>query len=458
MLTKKIEELREEIIGSTQEILKIKSVEGEPKENMPCGEEINKALLYALKLSEDLGFKTKNLDGYVGYAEYGEGEDYIAVLGHLDLVPEGEGWMYDPYAAEIHDGKLYGRGTADDKGPIIAALYGLKAIKDLGLKMSRRVRIIFGTSEETGGPDIEYYLKHEKPPVLGFTPDAEYPIIFAEKGIVRFTLDKKLNANSNIKVKYVKAGDRVNIVPDYCEALIEGMEFSAVEEKLNSFKTAETKVEIEKVDEGIKVKGFGTSAHGSTPEIGHNAIMELVKFLNYLNVGGDMGELFSFLDKSIGLEVNGESFGVGFEDKPSGKLSFNVGIINITETEAKVRVDIRYPVTLDKNDVISNLEKKAKEIDGTVGDIQQQDPLYFSKDHELIVKLQKVYTEQTGKEATLLAIGGGTYAKEMPNIVAFGPTFPGEPDVIHQPNEFIKVEDLILNAKIYGNAIYELAK
>ena len=148
-INEKIDELKEQLIISTQEIVKIKSIEEVAKEGMPYGEGISKALDKALEISKNLGFKTFNLDGYVGYAEYGDEEEYVAVLGHLDVVPEGNGWIYPPYGAEIHDGKMYGRGTMDDKAPIMAALYGLKAVKDLNLSLSKRLNYI-ATNEETG--------------------------------------------------------------------------------------------------------------------------------------------------------------------------------------------------------------------------------------------------------------------------------------------------------------------
>lgn len=192
-INKIIEELKDDLIDSTAELVKIKSIEDEAKEGKPYGEGVASALEKALEISEKLGFETVNVDGYVGYAEYGEGDEYVGVLGHLDLVPEGDGWKYPPYGAEIHDGKMYGRGTTDDKGPIMAALYGLKAIKESKLPLSKKVRILFGTNEETGSKEIEHYLEKEKPPVLGFTPDAEYPIIYAEKGITIFDVVKIRN-------------------------------------------------------------------------------------------------------------------------------------------------------------------------------------------------------------------------------------------------------------------------
>ena len=234
MLDKKVEELRDEFLNSLVEILKINSVEGKKLPGMPFGEGPNEALEKALEICDDLGFTTVNLDGYVGYAEYGTGEDYVAVLGHLDVVPEGDGWIYPPYGAEIHDGKLYARGVMDDKGPIFAALYGLKAIKDLGLSLSKRVRIIFGTNEESGSHDMPYYVEREKQPVAGFTPDGMFPIINGEKetGLTAFWLDEGvdtgriidraaylLNPSFNFGQTYRNLAE--GLTPNFCMLVIE---------------------------------------------------------------------------------------------------------------------------------------------------------------------------------------------------------------------------------------------
>lgn len=461
-LNERIEELREEIIKSTQDLVKIKSVEEEAKEGKPFGEGVAKTLDRALEISSELGFKTVNMDGYVGYAEYGEGEDYVAVLAHLDVVPEGDGWIHPPYGAEIHDGKMYGRGTMDDKGPIMSALYGLKAIKDLKLPLSKKVRIIFGTDEETGSEDIAYYLQREKAPIAGFTPDAEYPIIYAEKGLTVFDIVKDLNnrENSDVRIKYVKGGTRANVVPDYCEAAIEAKNASEIIKLAESFAISsgyDIKAEIK--DDLVIVKSVGVSAHGSVPEIGKNAIMQMFKLLGGLSLGdNDTAAFIKFLNTYIGMEVNGESFGIGLEDKESGKLTFNVGTVDMNENKVTMALNLRYPVTFKFEDMINPFNEKIEKAGIRVENMDHDEPLYFPADHFLIKTLQKVYKEQTGNEATLLAIGGGTYAKAMPNTVAFGPLFPGEEDPIHQPNEYIKVEDLILNAKIYAKAIYELAK
>ena len=461
-LNKRIDELREDLIKSTQEVLRIKSVEDVAVPGKPYGEGVNKALEAALNIAKKLGFKTVNLDGYIGYAEVGEGEEYIGVLGHLDVVPEGEGWLYPPYAAEIHDGKIYARGSLDDKGPIMASLYGLKAVVDSGLSISKKVRVIFGTNEETGSGEIEHYLKKEKPPILGFTPDAEYPMIFAEKGITIFNLVKDLDVkpSKGINIKSIKGGLKANMVPEYCEAILETEDGDAIISDAAAFaERTGFDVRAEVVDNLVVIKSFGVAAHGSLPQLGKNAIMQLFAFLENLELGkSDIAEFISFFNKNVGMEVYGKSFGIGLKDEESGKLSFNAGVIDMNEDKVTFILNLRYPVTNTYEDMMKPFNARIQGTGMRVENMMHQEPLYFPKDHELIKILQKVYVEQTHLDATPIAIGGGTYAKEMPNIVAFGPIFPGKPDLDHQVNEYIEVEDLVMNAKIYAHAIYELAK
>jgi succinyl-diaminopimelate desuccinylase len=461
-LNKLIDAMKEDIIKSTQEIIKIKSVESEPKPGMPFGEGVAKSLECALNTAKKLGFHTVNLDGYVGYAEYGQGEDYVVALGHLDVVPEGDGWIHPPYAAEIHDGKMYGRGTTDDKGPIMATLYGLKALKDAKLPISKRIRVLFGTNEETGSKELEYYLEREKAPVAGFTPDADYPIINGEKGITIFNIVKDFNNmnKSENKIKYIKGGTVANIVPEYCEAGIVTMDTQNVLKALESFvKDTNYKLTSEVKEDMVIIKSEGEAAHGSLPELGTNAIMQLFAFLGTIDLGSnDVSSLVEFLNKNIGMEIHGESFGVCLEDDNSGKLSFNVGVVNMDENSATLILNLRYPVTNKLEDMMNPFNSRIEGTGIKIEKFEHQEPLFFSPDSPIIKALQKVYTEQTGEEAKLVSIGGGTYAKEMPNTVAFGPMFPGEPDTIHKRNEYITIDNLIKNAKIYAHALYELAK
>lgn len=456
MLDKKILDMKDEIIKSVQNSVRIKSVEEEAKNGMPFGEGVHNALLHCLELSDSLGFKTVNVDNMIGYAEYGTGDEMIAVLGHLDVVPEGEGWTYPPYAAEIHDGKIFGRGTTDDKGPLIGALYALRAIKDLNIPLKRRVRVFFGLNEETGSQCVKHYVeKGEEMPVCGFTPDAEYPIINGEKGIVTCKYKRKLDQEGNIILKSIRGGIAANVVPDYAEALI-----TMSKNDIKRIKKLAEDLEgiaIEENEDCLLIKSYGISAHGSTPENGKNAISHLFLFLAKLKFTGDTKELIDFINKYIGLDLNGKNLGINLEDDISGKFIFNLGVVLGNTDEISIDINMRYPVTKTYEDFIEIFKNKMelgkfKEIF-----LRHKKSLYVSPETEFIKKLQKVYEEKVGGTADLISIGGGTYAKAMKNIVAFGPIFKGEPMVEHKPDEYIEINSLIKNVQIMAAAIKELA-
>lgn len=456
MLDKKIIGMKDEIIEGVQNSVRIKSVEEEAKNGMPFGEGVHNALLHCLELSESLGFKTVNVDNMIGYAEYGSGDEMIAVLGHLDVVPEGEGWTYPPYAAEIHDGKIFGRGTTDDKGPLIGALYALKAIKDLNIPLKRRVRVFFGLNEETGSLCVKHYVeKGEEMPVCGFTPDAEYPIINGEKGIVTCKYKRKLNQGGNIILKSIRGGLAANVVPDYAEASI-----TMSKKDIKDIKKLAENLEgivIEENEYCLLIKSYGISAHGSTPEKGKNAISHLLLFLGKLDFTGDTKELIDFLNKYIGLDLNGKNLGINLEDNISGKFIFNLGVILGNTDEISIDINMRYPVTKTYEDFIEIFKNKMEL--GKFNEIflRHKKSLYVSPETEFIKKLQKVYEEKVGGTADLISIGGGTYAKAMKNVVAFGPIFKGEPMVEHKPDEYIEIDSLIKNVQIMAAAIKELA-
>lgn len=459
-----IDSYEEDIIKSLQEIIRIKSVEEAAKPGMPFGEGPYKALEYALDLSEKMGLQTKNLDGYAGYAEFGEGEETVGVLVHLDVVPEGKGWTYPPYGGEIHDGKIYGRGTTDDKGPAIATLYALKALKESNLPLSRKIRIIFGTNEETGWGCMDYYFKHEKAPTMAFTPDADFPVIYGEKGIIVFDLVQSLSSNtcSHIKLIDLKGGNAPNMVPDHAEATFEVDNIEEFESKFNNYmKDKDYPVEFQVEDKIVKVIAKGISAHGSTPEKGENAISYLMKVLAGILEGQcDLCDFINLYNERIGFKHHGEAIGCGLEDDVSGKLNFNPGLIKYEVGKITLTINVRYPIKTSSKEVYDgirkNLEGTKLELVEGKGDTK---PLYVPKDNFLVEKLMDVYRKETGdEESQPITIGGGTYARVMENAVAFGPMFPGQEDVAHQKDEYISIEHLMKITKIYAHALYELAK
>jgi succinyl-diaminopimelate desuccinylase len=465
VLGKLIESYKNDIVRKTQDIVKIRSVEDEAKDGMPYGEGVNEALEYALRLSSELGFNVENFDGYAGHAEIGSGDETVGVLVHLDVVPEGEGWSYPPYAAEIHDDKIFGRGTIDDKGPAIAILYAMKAIKESGLNINKKIRIIFGTNEETEWGGITYYLKKQNAPDIAFTPDADFPVIHGEKGIIVFDLAKDVDkmCSENVKIKSISGGNRPNMVPDSCTAIlsVNTKYRSDFIKKFEDF-IKETRYKIQLVDNGedIILKSQGVSAHGSTPQSGQNAISQLIVLLaKIIDCDCDICSFIKAYNKKIGMDYNGQSIGCGFEDDISGKLVFNVGMINVDSAEAKVTVNIRYPIKYAGQQVYDGIRAELKGTGIEVIEGEDMKPLYVSKDHELVQTLMKVYREETGDlSSEPITIGGGTYARSMKNAVAFGPLFPGQVELAHQKDECISINDLINISKIYAKALYELTK
>ncbi len=461
---KLVETYEKDIINSTQEIIKIKSVEEDPLPGMPFGEGPYKALEYALNLSESMGFKTKRLDGYAGHADLGDGEESVGVLVHVDVVPEGTGWTYGPYAAEIHDGKIYGRGTTDDKGPAIAALYAMKALKESGVELSRKIRIIFGANEETGWGCMDHYFANEEAPTMAFTPDADFPVIHGEKGIIVFDLVYDLGdiKEEDIILLNIQGGNAPNMVPDYAEVVLESKNIGKTNTDLAKFlENNDYPISLELEDGKVKISAKGKSAHGSTPEKGQNAISYLMGFLEEaFEEDSYLTKFVRLYNKKIGFNHYGENIGCGLSDDVSGKLNFNPGIIKLVDGKIVVTVNVRYPIKSSAEEVYDGIRKNLKRtgielIEGT----NDSKPLYVAKDNFLVEKLMSVYREQTGDiTSEPITIGGGTYARAMENAVAFGPMFPGQDDVAHQKDEYISIEHLMKITKIYAQALYELAK
>ncbi len=448
-LAERLDAMQPEIVTALKRLVAIRSVENPGEAGTPFGVEVQRCLEETLSLGRELGFETVNMDNMVGWCEYGEGEEMVAVLGHLDVVPEADGWDYPPYAAEIVGDRIIGRGVIDDKGPVVASLYALKAIRAAGIKLRRRIRILLGTNEETGAADMKYYMAHGgEIPIMGFTPDGEYPLINGEKGIINETYVRKTDRTSAFQLIRIQGGVAGNVAPDFAMAEIvvpEGFVMPEAE-----------KITVTKTEKGYRIESSGVSAHGSHPEEGENAIGRLAIYLHKLPFEGETGKMLEFLAEKIGMDCFGEKLGCYLKDELSGNMTINLGTIEGDGEKVSVKLNYRYPVTCEYEDCQPKLEKAFREAGWEQVSHLHKPKLYIPEDSELVQSLLKVYREATGDMSGPKSIGGGTYAKAIPNILAFGPIFPGDEVTEHCPNEYITIKRLMENAKIIAAAMVEL--
>jgi succinyl-diaminopimelate desuccinylase len=462
---------KEEMIKDTQAFLQIKSVydEASKADGAPMGKGVAEALEFLLAKAESAGFEIKNLDGYAGHIQHGTGKGLLGVLCHVDVVPEGGGWTSAPYSAEIRDGKLFARGALDDKGPTMAAFYALKIVKELGLPIEKRVRLIIGTDEESNWQCVQHYFKHEEMPDMGFAPDADFPIIYAEKGIANFFLVREEEEDISLSESYIKllrfeSGLRVNMVPDHAQATLQIEQNQLGEQQAPIIGSFENFIKDKKVVGSTEQLGGklvlhveGASAHGSEPAKGVHAGYLLTRFLETLPLIGADQSFILFVNRYLAEDYYGKELGIAERDEMTGPLTVNVGTLTYQRgKESKLGFNLRYPVSTDYKEMINLFEQKVGEFGFHIKDMDNSPSHHVDPNHPLVQTLQRVYEEQTGEEAKLLSIGGGTYARSLAAGVAFGPLFPGKVDTAHQKDEFIKIDDLLQATAIYAQAIYEL--
>lgn len=440
----------EDILHDLDELIRIRSVSASDPQTA------SQALDYMLQKASEMGFATKNIDGIAGHIEYGEGEELAAVLSHVDVVPAGDGWSVEPYELTEKDGRLYGRGVVDDKGPSVVALYCLKALKDQGIVPKRRIRLILGAAEEIGMNDMQTYFGQEEMPSMGFTPDSEYGICCCEKGIMSIEVSARQHDGTILTA--LRAGTAVNAVPSKAYALIDCTENE--DHQLRRFAYAKP-VEYDFIYtmDGLKIAATGKAAHASVPEEGLNAATHLIRILA-ANFGQlVLGSVCSFIDDAIGLETDGTSLGIACRDKESGALTVNVGVVDISEEAARAKIDIRYPVTADSDEIFERISQRAAEDGLSTTLLNHELPLYVREDLPIIQMLKDAYQAETGEEAELYTTGGGTYARTLHNNgVAFGPVFPGDPAKIHDADEGISRENFFKHARICLEAIYRMSQ
>ena len=413
----------DKFISDLFDILKINTIYN--SDELPFGSGNKKCLNLMLDKGKSDGFNVKNLDNYCGYIEYGEGSEMLGVLCHLDVVDVNiNKWKTNPFNPTIIDNKIYARGAQDDKGPLMCAYYALKELKEESFIPKKRIRLIMGCNEESGSECMEYYKKHAEEPTISFSPDAEYPVIFGEKGILVIKISGKINSI----IKSIHAGVKHNIVPDKASVSLK---------------------------DGNIFEYTGKSAHAMNPSLGINAITLAIDDLK-----SRYNDIFiNYLDKFFTNDTKGSKIDVCYNDDIMNDLTENVSILNLDNDYFELIIDFRIPKDELKDKIINNIKKINKDYNFNVEVLNYMDVHYVDPNSFLVKTLLNSYKKYTNDLSALpIAIGGGTYAKSFNNSVAFGTKFKDEEEVCHIDNEYVSIDSLKLNIKIIKDAIKELTK
>lgn len=452
---------KEEMLADIIELCKIDSAKGSYMEGKPFGQGPFEALAEGLRMGEKYGFSIKNYDNYVGTIDLNDKEKQLDILAHLDVVPGGEGWtVTTPFEPVIKDGKIYGRGTSDDKGPAITALYAMRAIKELGIPVKKNVRLILGTDEECGSSDIAHYYKKEVEAPMTFSPDAEFPVINLEKGSLHGEFEAAFEKSEALpRMVAFKSGIKLNVVPPKAYALFEGLDGSETEAFAHQFEE-ELGVKFDVTSENgyLKLMAVGESAHASTPEKGKNALTALLTLVEKLNLA-DCGQIQAVkaLNKMMPHgDCHGEHLGINHEDEISGKLTLAFTMLEITETGLKGDFDSRCPICANEENTLQTAKANMEANGITFTSKEMGEAHYVDGNSPFVQTLLKCYEQYTGRKGECIAIGGGTYVHHLKNGVAFGPSMPETETGIHGPDEFAVIDELVTAAKIFAQVMVDL--
>lgn len=451
----------DELLRDTVAMLRIPSLESDAEPNAPFGPENRKALDLALTLASTYGFRTKDIEGYCGYAEIGDGKPMVMTLGHLDVVPVGPGWKHEPFGAEIDEGYIYARGAEDDKGPTMAAFYAIRAIRECVPDLDVRIRAVFGCNEESGFKCVERYCQTEELPTLGVAPDSGWPLYHAEKGIANFVVSVPLPACrpdgcGQFDLLLAEGGQRPNIVIDSFEARVQVAESAKkhVNEKLAD--SWDANVSFSWDDDVLVVHARGKAAHGSTPFYGDSAATRAFRFLMGvapISAHAYYEELFSMTHPSgVGLGIHGR-------DDVSQDLTCNLGIVKTAKDAIHMTFNVRRPVTWESNKLrdllLAHLPKS--KTGALLESFDSSEPLYFPLEHPLVETICEVYEAETGEKKEPGVMGGGTYARAVPNCVSIGTGWEGDGPA-HETDERLKVDHLFKMSRIYAHIFLRLAE
>lgn len=446
-----LKEHEEEMVRDLQGCLAIRSLKAPQAAGAPFGAKVKECLTYTLNLADGMGFDTKDEQGYYGCIDDGEGTEMLGILVHLDIVPEGTGWDHDPFGKELADGKLYGRGTLDDKGPAIAAIYALKAVRESGIPLKRKVRIILGCDEESGMECMKHYKENDVIPDLSFSPDGEFPLTNSEKTIVHAVFERKFHSSIS-----VTAGEVANVVPGEATAVVPLPieEVKAVAETFGN--NSPCGLVLKAVDTGTQIKTIGSIAHASMPEDGLNALQGMFHFLSLLPLEKDDMNIVLTLKEKFKMEYYGQSVGL-YKADDSGRLTLNMGVMRWNEKGFKLTFDLRCPTSLSAEGIKKALCDAMEPTGASLASFNFKPGYCLPDDAEIVSKLLQVFKDRTGEDLPPKKIGGGTYARTLPNAVSFGPEGYFCESSAHMANEYITVDQLMFNAQIMADAIIALA-
>lgn len=429
--------------------VRVPSVKEDPEDGAPFGRHVRRMLDMAMVDCETMGFLTHVYDGYACDATLGdEDRETIAVLAHLDVVPAGDGWKYPPFGAVREGDRIYGRGTGDDKGPALAAMFAMKAIREAKIPLKRSVRLILGCDEESGWADMDWYCEHADMPEMGFSPDAAFPIINTEKGMIH-TLVRAKAAENGLQVLELHTGERLNVIPGESSAVLAGTAELIDRVKAFSAKTG-LPYDAEMCENGVRVTAHGIPGHSAYPFECRNANGMLLILLRELGVTG----AFRTLADAYPMEHNGRSLGIECSDEISGPLTCNMGILHLDDGVITASLDCRCPVDADLEALVQSIRDHLPGF--ALESLSTTPPHHVPADSELVTCLLEAYHEETGLPAGPKSTGGGTYAKVLRQGVAFGAGFPDDEDLAHQANEYVEIPKMIKAAKVYANALLRL--
>lgn len=456
-----IREHQQEMFEDVKQLLRINSERMEAEEGKPFGTGSAKALETACDIFHNYGFTTKNYDNYVITTELNEKENKLDILAHLDVVPAGNDWtVTEPFEPVIKDGKLYGRGAADDKGPAIAAFYAMRAVKELKIPLEAGVRLILGSDEECGSSDIDYYYKKNPPAPMTVSPDADFPVINIEKGGLAGDFSAVYEEEKELpRIIRVDGGMKFNVIPAKAEALIEGLSCEDIKAAALPLEAA-TGLQFTISPEGhaVRIEAKGSSAHASEPYKGNNALTGVLELIAVLPLADTKASnLLRGIHRLLPHgDYYGKALGIAIEDNESGKTTVSFDIFHMNETQLSGCFDCRASIAATKENTAMVVEKVFREAGLTPGALKTYPPHYVPADSELVQALLTSYHSITGREEKPIAIGGGTYVHGVPGGVAFGCAVAEVDNHMHGPDEFMTVDQLLLSAEIYADAIVRL--